>query len=717
MQGMSCGHVLMWGFMLAAAGGAGAADRILSPDETRKRIQVPAGFEVRLFAAEPLVMNPTAMTWDARGRLWVTERHTTTNESDRIRIIEDTDADGRADKATLFADKLSFASGIALGNGGAYVGAGRKLIFLEDNDGDDKADRSVILKIVSGTKQEHAVLHAFRWGPDGWLYMTHDANTPSQVADPGATKDNGVTIQGGVIRFHPATKEFEVFADGPSHSRSLDWNESGDAFVSASGGKHLFHVAPAGQYHRESGTWENPYGYARDLPGRGLPAIADWCHERPGHAGITVYQGDQWPAEWRGLVILANALEGGLHCDRLSRVGSTYKAEKESTLLGAAAEETNSVGPGNFLVSGEALTPIDIQTGPDGTIWMLDSAHVDPAYGGTPSARTEQGSELGRIWRVIWVGEERGKQVPSRRGVNMNLSALSTDELAALLEHENIWQRRTAQRLLSARRDLRLGAGIHGSSKVHKLAESEKDIRFRLAALWALHAANELEDDFLRALDKDEEPAMRAWVARLTGERGFAFGAAMQRLARLAKDTNASVRLAVAVAARQFVSGTLTVNTPPTIALREVITGGVLSDLQKSPIVPGDPVLPFVYWMALEPIVAVDPAGALGFLENAKDSSLSKWPMNNYVLVRIMRRICDLPDGARREKDLNYAMKVLGGLAPETQLADAALDGLIAGLRESGRPPTIPLEPIFGQLAKNPAVAEKARVLATLLAK
>jgi putative heme-binding domain-containing protein len=175
------------------------------------------------------------------------------------------------------------------------------------------------------------------------------------------------------------------------------------------------------------------------------------------------------------------------------------------------------------------------------------------------------------------------------------------------------------------------------------------------------------------------------------------------------------VRLAVAAAARQFVSGSLTVNTPPAISLREVITGGILSDLQKSPIVPGDPVLPFVIWMAGEPVIAFDPGGALGFLEGAKDSSITNWPMNNYILTRIMRRICDLSDPMRREKELNYAMKVLGGLALETNLANAALDGLIEGFKGKPSLPTIDVEPIFASLMANPAIAGKAQRLAVMM--
>ena len=133
-------------------------------------------------------------------------------------------------------------------------------------------------------------------------------------------------MNAALARFHPHTKKFEVFADGTSNPWGVDWNERGDAFVSACVIQHLFHMAPGGQYNRQGGTWANPYGYVGDLPSKGLPAIVDWRHYRAAHAGITVYQGDQYPAEWRGLVFLGNIHQSALNCDRLTPVGSTYKA-------------------------------------------------------------------------------------------------------------------------------------------------------------------------------------------------------------------------------------------------------------------------------------------------------------------------------------------------------------------------------------------------------
>ena len=111
----------------------------LSPADAQKAFKVPEGFEVRLFAAEPDVINPVAMTWDERGRLWVLELYEYplgaapgTKPRDRIKILEDTDNDGKADKVTIFADGLNLATGLQLGNGGVYVGQAPHLLFLRE---------------------------------------------------------------------------------------------------------------------------------------------------------------------------------------------------------------------------------------------------------------------------------------------------------------------------------------------------------------------------------------------------------------------------------------------------------------------------------------------------------------------------------------------------------------------------------------------------------
>src|ERR1043166_7107803 len=179
---------------------APASTPALSPAEAEKKFVVPPGFEVRLFAGEPDVINPVAMTWDERGRLWVLELYEYplgappgARPRDRIKILEDTDNDGRADKVTVFADGLNLATGLLLGNGGVYVGQAPHLLFLQDTNHDDVADTREVLLTGFGLEDRHELLNGFTWGPDGRLYMTHGVFTHSKVKIPEASEP-GVTV-------------------------------------------------------------------------------------------------------------------------------------------------------------------------------------------------------------------------------------------------------------------------------------------------------------------------------------------------------------------------------------------------------------------------------------------------------------------------------------------------------------------------------------------
>ncbi len=448
-----------------SGGHAPATTEALSPEETRKKITVPPGFEVRLFASEPEVVNPVAMTWDNRGRLWVLELYEYPKGApngargrDRIKILEDTDNDGVADKVTVFAEGFSLAEGMMLGNGGVYVAAAPNLYFLRDTNHDDKADTREIVLTGLGNEDRHELLNGLTWGPDGWMYMTHGVFTRSQIKDPGNPNDSGVRMDAAVARFHPRTRKFEVFADGTSNPWGVDWNERGDAFVEACVIHHLFHMAPAGLYNRQGGTWPNPYGYVQDLPSKGLPAIVDWRHFRAAHSGICIYQGDQWPSQWRGLVYFGNIHENSINCDRLTPVGATYKAERETKLLGPYKGDFK-MGGGTFFASADPwVMPVSIQTGPDGAMWVMDWYDRYPCYQNAQADPDGVDRELGRIWRIVWVGDQPGKPVPSRPSRDMDLAR--TPALENLLSHTNSWMSRQARRLFPAQWDPKLGIHV-----------------------------------------------------------------------------------------------------------------------------------------------------------------------------------------------------------------------------------------------------------------
>ena len=221
---------------------ARAADPVtLSGEDSVKLATVPTGFELKLFAAEPDIVNPIAFCIDDRARLWVAEGRTYPIRAkdgegqDRIVVFEDTDGDGKADKRTVFMEKLNLVSGLEYGFGGLWVGAAPNLLFIPIADGDTPkpAGEPRILLDGWGYQDTHETLNTFRWGPDGWLYGSHGVFTHSKVGKPGTPDADRVPINAGFWRYQPKRNEFEVFAHGTSNSWGFDFDEHGQLFAEA----------------------------------------------------------------------------------------------------------------------------------------------------------------------------------------------------------------------------------------------------------------------------------------------------------------------------------------------------------------------------------------------------------------------------------------------------------------------------------------------------
>lgn len=622
----------------------------LSPAEAVKSFKVPDGFEVRLFAAEPMVINPVAMTWDNRGRLWVVELFEYplgaapgTKPRDKIKILEDVDGDGRADKVTLFADGLNLATGILLGYGGAFVGQAPHLLFLEDTNGDDVADAKTVFLDGFGMEDRHELLNGFTWGPDGWLYMTHGVFTHSKVRDPNDPEDDGVIMNAAVARVNPVTKAFEVFADGTSNPWGVDFDARGNAFVSACVIDHLFHMTPGGLYARQAGSPEFKHAYQL------LPSIVDHRHYRAAYAGIQIYQGNQYPDAYTGRVFMGNIHANAVVQDSLESRGSGFKASAED----------------DFMVSNDGwFRPVSEQVGPDGALWVMDWYDKYPCYQNARADPEGVDREYGRIWRVVYTGDKPGTPVAAHEP-GLDLGKLNGRDLALLLKHPNIWHRKTAQRILSERKNPAVAPVL-----AHIIA-NEAQTEIRLSALWTLHSSGQLTHDHLNEWVDDTDPAIRTWVARFTGEMGDPSEAALRRLYRLSTDPDPSVRLAVATACRQMVSGSLTINTPGPVSDSPGRVGPVLASLIQHSRDGEDPVIPFLIWMVMEPLVVEGSSEILQwFGENGGES----WPLSGDLTYKLFRRLGDTRDMNLIGPGIDWIVSMT---ANDTRLVDRALAGLL----------------------------------------
>jgi putative membrane-bound dehydrogenase-like protein len=675
-----------------------AATPALPGAEAQKKFALLPGFEARLFAAEPDVVNPVAMTWDARGRLWVVELYeyplgasVGAKPRDCIKILEDTDADGRADKVTVFADGLNLATGILIGNGGVYVGQAPEFLFMQDTNYDDVADVRTVLLNGFGLDDRHELLNGFIWGPDGWLYMTHGVFTHSRVKIPEASAP-GVSVNAAVARYHPRTKKFEVFADGTSNPWGVDFDRYGNAYVSACVIDHLFHMAPGGIYVRQGGVPGNPYAYEL------LPSIVEHKHHMAAYCGICIYQGDQFPEEYRGHVLMGNIHQNAINHDVLVPNGSSFQAKAEQ----------------DFLTTPDGwFRPVSEQVGPDGALWIADWYDKYPCYQNARADPEGVDRSHGRIWRIVYTGDKPGKLLASRPEKGMDLEKQHIAQLIGLLSHSNEWQRRTAQRLL----DEKLPAADtdekqQARTALSNLLTSGKTLEARLAALWTLHGSGLLDSG--NALDvafNAKDASIRGWATRFASEEICRQTARSEQLldkiAEAASDSEPVVRLAVATAARQLVSGALTVDTEPTA---NVSVGKVLAQLTSASADAKDPLLPFMIWMAAEPAFAKNPEPGLNWLAQNGSTAL---PLSATFARKAMRRVCD----TQNDGYLALAVKFLETVADENNfLVVSTLEGLIEGQRAKPRLPTVDTQALFAKLRKstNAIIKERGQELGTL---
>ncbi|HMC27266.1 MAG TPA: HEAT repeat domain-containing protein, partial [Verrucomicrobiae bacterium] len=414
----------------------------------------------------------------------------------------------------------------------------------------------------------------------------------------------------------------------------------------------------------------------------------DHKHFRAAYAGAQVYQGDQYPEEYKGTILMGNIHDSAIHQDRLTPNGSSFKASFMKDFVRA--------NDGWF-------RPVSTQVGPDGAVWIMDWYDKYPCY---QNANADPGGvdrEYGRIWRVVYTEGKPDVGVPPRPP-EMDLAKLSSAELVDLLTYPNSWQRRMARRLLTERRDASVKPALQ------KLLANAKPLETRLGALWSLHGAELLDDSILDKYDDDKEPAIRAWVARLTGERQDASKKAMARLLSLAKDEDPTVRTAAATATRQFVSGSLTVDTPPGPKTAGADPYPILRELLQTPSTTNDQLYAHMIWMAVEPKLAEDPKPLFAILAD-KRTPLSA--ASSTVIRRAMRRIVDTQDGDK----LNTAVAFLSTLEDKNPaLVSAAVDGLIDAQKGKAVAPTAATGPILAKLSqsKMPGVGEKAQRLGAL---
>lgn len=586
----------------------GRAAEFLTPQAAVESMTLQDGFAANVYASEPMMSQPMAFCWDARGRIWIAENLDyetrgsgfSADGGSRISILEDTDRDGVADTSKVFLEGIPFPAGIAVGLGGLWLGAPPNLLFVPDRDGDDRADEDDIeIRLTGwGIRDRHETLNSFHWGPDGWLYGCQGFATPSLVGKPAGGgriyrhgepfpeslqfEGDPIDINGGVWRYHPTKDRFEVVAHGFSNPWGIDYDAKGQLFITACVIPHLWHVIPGGIYHRQGGSHFNPFVYSD------IRTIADHGH-RSAHGGARIYQSDAFPEQYKGRIFMANIHEHAVLTDVLEPKGSGYVGHH---------------GDDFVLANNAQWIGFSMEIGPDGAVYVLDWHDADIC------GKEVLNKETGRIFRFT-SNQSEAKDFPGRY---TDLTSLSDLELTAMQRVASAWHARHARTILQ-HRSATSPIDDAAINSLRASLSSDQPTDLRLQALWALHVTGQIDDGDLVGLLDDADAHLRAWAIQLLCEDRDPPAAVWPRFAKLAQsDPSPVVRLYLA-AAVQRMSDTDAIDT----------RWMILESLSQHGEDASDHNLPKMIWFALEPLVTGDPERAMRLARSSSIPTLTRF--------------------------------------------------------------------------------------------
>lgn len=369
----------------------------LSPADEQKALHVPDGFELQLFAAEPMINKPINLAVDKRGRVWVSstveypyaatkDRWSDTKGSfvkdsrDAIKILEDTDGDGKADKVTDFADGLNIPTGVLPWHkpehkDGCIAWSIPNIWYFADTTGDGRCDhREVLLGPLGYERDTHGMCSSFRLGPDGWVYATHGFNNQSTaVARDGSTVE---MHSGNVFRFRPDGSRVEIWSRGQVNPFGLAFDYRGNLYSADC------HSAPV--YQLLQGAVYPSFGKPHDGIGFG-PTMIEHTHGSTGICGIVYLDRQIWGKAWGNHVLIGNPVNSCINHDSISFAGSTPIAKEQS----------------DFLTSDDPwFRPVDLSLGDDGALYVADFYNRIIGHYEVPLDHPGRDRERGRIWRI-----------------------------------------------------------------------------------------------------------------------------------------------------------------------------------------------------------------------------------------------------------------------------------------------------------------------------
>ncbi len=464
--------------------------------------------EVTLYAAEPLVQDPVCLAWDESGRVYVVEMadYPTGPPAGRIKLLEDSNADGLPDRATVFAE-VPFPTGVFPWRGGVFVTAAPDLLYLKDTDGDGRADRRVVVFTgFTPGNQQHRV-NGLIWGPDGWIWGAN-GDSGGQVRRPGSSVT--VNIRGRDFRFDPLTFRFEAVPGQCQYGDTFDafghryiCNNSDHiryvVFDSATLALNPYVDIPfAALSIARHGGKGRIYPISPVLPRFNMPLDAG---RFSGACGVFAYRGGILPERYRDSTFVCDCVANLVHRD-------VIRWQDGMPVAVRAAEEQKQEF---FAAADPWVRPVYVTVGPDGALYVCDMYRAVIEHPEWIPDSLEAGLDLragadrGRIYRIA----PRGCRPQPVKVVTDDLQ-----QLVRLIAGPMPWQQDTAYRLLVERPARWPEAAEAVQAAARKLGGAEDDLaRLRLA--FVLTRLGAFQPEMVARLLASRDPRVRAAALRL----------------------------------------------------------------------------------------------------------------------------------------------------------------------------------------------------------
>ncbi|MCC7065268.1 MAG: hypothetical protein IT456_20840 [Planctomycetes bacterium] len=537
--------------------------------EVAASLQLPPGIVATAVLDDSQITQPVCMHVDGKGRLWVAEYRTFAkvlddSQTDSVVVFDDAKGDGTWSRRRVFYEGKHITS-IAVGFGGVFVCAMPQLLFIPDRDGDGTADGPAQTLLDGWTLADggwtNNLFSNLTWGPDGWLYGCCGMSTHGLVGKPGDAKQKRMKVSSAVWRYHPGRHQFDLVYRGGTNPFGLDFTADGELLTSDVGPYPVWHGRRGGNYEVEfEPAYISPFAY------QSLTSP----YNRAGRqvsSGAVVYQGDAWPAEWRGRFLSCNILGRKLTWNDLYQAPGGVAPKPDNVLAPRPAD------PWFF--------PVTMAAVPGGGVLLADWSDPNPECHSMPVPdRTG-----GRIFLLA----PRGFTSPK-----VDLPAASEAFLVDAVTASDEWLSRRA------RVELQQRAAEHRLSEPSVTALrallADAPPAARLRAMWALAACEALTDRELETYLTPEASPLRTWALRLLADRGTLDPV---KAGALAAGASPAFRADLASAANGL-----------PLAGKRVLLESLLRAIPADD--PQEPVL--MTWYALEPLVGADPAWGHGLL-------------------------------------------------------------------------------------------------------